>query len=93
MTIDWTQRITQDRQTKQRANSLRALRDVEIRETSWLVERHRDEQDAATATTLTAEQYAELLAYRQQLRDIPTHTDWPCIDMPPVPEWLSELKK
>lgn len=90
MTIDWTQRITQEQQTQQLANSLRALRDVAISETSWLVDRHRDEQDAAIATTLTAEQYAGLLAYRQQLRDLPTATDWPTIDIPPPPAWLAQ---
>ncbi|MFU7708761.1 phage tail assembly chaperone [Aeromonas veronii] len=90
MTIDWTQRITQDRQTQQRANSLRAQRDVAIRETSWLVERHRDEQDATIATTLTAEQYAELLAYRQQLRDLPSAPGWPAIDIPQPPVWLAQ---
>lgn len=90
MTIDWTQRITQEQQTQQLASSLRALRDMAIRETSWLVDRHRDEQDAALATTLTAEQYADLLAYRQQLRDLPSTPCWPAIDIPPPPAWLAQ---
>lgn len=90
MTIDWTQRITQEQQTLQLASSLRALRDVAISETSWLVDRHRDEQDAAIATTLTAEQYADLLAYRQQLRDLPSATGWPAIEIPPPPAWLAQ---
>ncbi len=92
MTIDWTQLITQEQQTQQRANALRALRNVAISETSWLVDRHRDEQDAAiaTITTLTTEQYADLLAYRQQLRDLPSAPGWPYINMPPPPSWLEQ---
>ncbi|MDF2392894.1 hypothetical protein GWQ31_16250 [Aeromonas sp. 2MA4] len=72
MTIDWTQRITQEQQTQQLASSLRALRDMAISE------------------TLTAEQYTELLAYRQQLRDLPSAPCWPAIEIPPPPAWLAQ---
>lgn len=43
-------------------------------------DRHRDELELGIATTLTAEQFAELLAYIQQLRD------WPQSELFPAPE-------
>lgn len=62
---------------EQMFSSLRTARDVRLVSTNWLVERHRDEQEAGKATTLTTEQYAALLAYRQALRDLPAQTGAP----------------
>ncbi|PMZ32348.1 phage tail protein, partial [Pseudomonas sp. GW247-3R2A] len=42
------------------------------------------------ATTLTTEQYAELQAYRRELRDWPQGAEFPQADHRPVaPTWLS----
>jgi hypothetical protein len=68
----------------------RAWRDAEITASQWLVERHRDQTDAGTATTLTGDQYAALLVYRQALRDWPTVTDFPADSTKPIaPDWLA----
>lgn len=68
----------------------RTWRDAEITASQWLIERHRDESDAGTATTLTADQYKALLVYRQALRDWPTVTDFPADSTKPVaPDWLA----
>lgn len=62
---------------------LRLERDRRLSNTDWLCLRHRDEQDSGATTTLTADQYAELLTYRRALRDLPAtaedieHPDWP----------------
>lgn len=88
--IDWLQRMTEESLVKQKAKSLRNQRDVALGSTSWLVERHRDEIDSAMATTLSADQYSDLQAYRQQLRDLPSAPGWPAIDIPPPPSWLEQ---
>lgn len=43
-------------------------------------------------TTLTADQYAELLAWRQLLRDWPASSAFPdAAERPSPPEWLSSM--
>lgn len=61
----------------ERAKRVRAERDTRLNATQWLVERHADEQAGSLPTTLSPEEYAELLMYRQALRDIPTQTGFP----------------
>lgn len=71
----------------------RAWRDREVSSTEWLVTRHRDEQDMQMATTLTAEQFAELLVYRQALRDWPQSQAFPDAEQRPVaPAFLPVLE-
>lgn len=68
----------------------RNWRDSEVRQTDWLVARHRDELDLALAATLTVEQFPELLAYRQSLRDWPQAADFPLLESRPIaPPWLA----
>jgi len=56
--------------------------------TDWLSIRHRDQLAAEQPTSLTADQYSELLAYRQALRDWPLSGDY-CEAYPVKPEWLN----
>ena len=51
-----------------------------------LTDRHRDEVELGAGTTLTGEQYIELLTYRKALRDMPaqggfdpTNPTWPAV--------------
>lgn len=54
-------------------------------------DRHRDEVELGGATTLTAEHYAVLLLYIQQLRDWPQSDQFPMIEHRPVaPPWIAE---
>ena len=70
----------------------RAWRDGQVSTTEWLVTRHRDEQDMQLATTLTAKQFAELLQYRQALRDWPQSELFPGSEHRPVPApWLESM--
>lgn len=70
----------------------RAWRTVELSRYEWVVTRHRDEVELGGVTTLTAEQYAALLAYRQALRDWPAADVFPALANRPVaPDWLAEL--
>lgn len=55
--------------------------------TDWLSIRHRDQVDAEQPTSLTADQYAELLVYRQALRDWPASGDYGEA-YPMKPGWL-----
>lgn len=76
---------------EQQAARERAWRDAEVDSTEWLASRHRDEQDMQLPTTLTAEQFAELLVYRQALRDWPQSEPFPDTAQRPVaPPWIAD---
>ncbi len=76
---------------------LRQCRDIRISTTSWLVERHREESDMNIGTTLTSVQFAELLEYRQALRDITDSEGAPwdgggeATPWPTVPEFIQNV--
>ena len=59
------------------AAQARIKRDQLVDDTQWLVQRHRDQIEVTEPTTLTADQYKGLLAYRQALRDVPAQTGFP----------------
>ena len=68
----------------------RAWRDAQLALSDPLVSRHRDEVEEGGATSITAEQYAELQAYRRKLRDWPQGDQFPLGEhRPPTPTWLS----
>lgn len=61
-------------------------RDAALRETDWLVARHRDEVEIEPRqTTLTGEQYSALQQWRRSLRNITSHPKFPRIDLPERP--------
>ncbi|TWC06440.1 MULTISPECIES: phage tail assembly chaperone [unclassified Pseudomonas] len=69
----------------------RAWRDSELNRMEWLIARHRDEVDSGLPTSLIAEQYSELLVWRQLLRDWPAAGRFPATDYRPAkPEWISQ---
>ncbi|MGE7992140.1 phage tail assembly chaperone [Pseudomonas sp. NPDC089554] len=69
----------------------RSWRDGELRSVTWLRDRHRDQLDAGTPTTLNPELFAELLAYLQALRDWPQSETFPDpTQRPTAPEWITE---
>lgn len=65
------------------ATRARSERDALLSGTQWLVDRHRDELDDGAATTLSADLFAALQAYRRALRGItgqpgfPASITWP----------------
>ena len=68
----------------------REWRDAEIVRVIWLRDRHRDEVEMGAETTISAEQYVELLAYIKALRDWPATTEFPAEESRPVvPEWVT----
>lgn len=74
-----------------RADQERAWRDAALASVMWLRERHRDQQDIGGDTTLSGDQFAELLVYMQALRDWPQSPDFPDIEQrrwPPA--WIAE---
>jgi hypothetical protein len=69
----------------------RRWRDGELESVKWLRERHRDEVELGGATSLTADQYGELLAYMQSLRDWPQATKFPGTKYRPIrPGWIDQ---
>lgn len=53
----------------------------------WLTTRHRDQLEANIPTSLTSEQFSELLTYRQALRDWPVSGDYNEA-FPSQPSWM-----
>jgi len=69
----------------------RTWRDAELSSVIWLRDRHRDQLDIGSDTTLTVEQFAELLLYLQALRDWPQSADFPDSQHRPLaPDWIAE---
>lgn len=76
---------------EQLAATERAWRGSQLNATDALVQRHRDELEDGTSTTLSAEQYQELQVYRHSLREWPEAEGFPSTDLRPVaPAWLSQ---
>lgn len=73
------------------ANEERRWRDLELQGVAWLRERHRDQAELGSDTTLSADQYSELLTYMQQLRDWPQSVSFPDASKRPVPpDWIKD---
>lgn len=71
----------------------RTWRDSRLGASQWVIDRHRDQVDAGISLTLTGDQYAELMIYRQALRDWPLDTDFPQDQSKPAPPvWLAEVE-
>ncbi|MDT9633174.1 phage tail protein [Pseudomonas sp. JV449] len=69
----------------------REWRDFTLASVMWLRERHRDQVEISEQTTLTAEQFAELLVYMQALRDWPQSPDFPDSERRPIaPAWIAD---
>ncbi|OXI33058.1 phage tail protein [Burkholderia sp. AU16741] len=71
----------------------RVERDAALHATDWLVSRHQDEQLLGDGTTLTADQFAALLRYRQSLREASDLPGWPQTDLPSPPPFATALPK
>lgn len=67
----------------------RAWRDDQLSSVVWLRDRHRDQLEIDAETTLTGDQFQELLVYMQALRDWPQSPDFPDkAKRPPAPGWI-----
>ncbi|MFJ2531964.1 phage tail assembly chaperone [Pseudomonas helmanticensis] len=70
----------------------RAWRNHVLQNTQWLVFRDAEELEVGEGTTLRSEEFKQLLAYRQALRDWPNDPDFPNLLSRPVePDWLEGL--
>lgn len=71
--------------------SERDWRNSQIEGIKWLRDRHRDQVDIAVETTLTVEQFTELLVYVQALRDWPQSDAFPdSTHRPMAPPWIAD---
>ncbi|GLH18606.1 hypothetical protein BR1R3_13470 [Pseudomonas atacamensis] len=69
----------------------RLWRNAQLAATDGMVARDRDELEDGGGTTLTTGQYAELQAYRRELRDWPQGSSFPFSEHRPLaPRWLVE---
>ncbi|MFL1492608.1 phage tail assembly chaperone [Pseudomonas antarctica] len=72
----------------------RMWRDGELASVMWLRERHRDQVEIKADTTLSTDQFKELMVYMQALRDWPQSAEFPGIEHRPAAlAWLSEQQK
>lgn len=62
----------------------RAWRDGVLASMVWLRDRHRDQLEIGAPTTLTTEQFAELLVFMQALRDWPQSEHFPSVSYRPA---------
>ena len=62
---------------EQRAVRVRQERDKRLDDTQWLVSRHQEQLSNDIPTTLTDEEYEQLLQYRQDLRDLTLQEGFP----------------
>jgi len=68
----------------------REWRDAELASVMWLRERHRDQLEIEAPTTLTGEQFKELLLYMQALRGWPQTPGFPDSERRPLPPvWIA----
>lgn len=79
--------------TEQKETEARAARDNELTSSLWVSQRYEQQVKINHSPEISENQYIELLAYHQELRDWPAQPGWPDIDMPPAPDWLAEMKK
>lgn len=77
----------------EKCTDARRYRDDDISSSMWVVERHRSQSELNIETTLSTQQYTELLVYHQALRNWPEQPGWPDIEMPPKPAWLVSIEK
>jgi len=76
---------------EQLAANERAWRDQLLSTLMGVRDRHRDQLEIEVATTLSGEQFTELLVYMQKLRDWPQSSDFPDNQYRPVaPSWIAE---
>mgnify|MGYP001566560544 CR=1 FL=1 len=74
------------------ASRERAWRNNILQDTQWLVWRDAEELEVGEGTTLRTEEFKQLLAYRQALRDWPNDPEFPDAQARPVePDWLEGL--
>lgn len=77
-TIAWEPQSEIDaRRREQLIAALRAERDQRLEPLLWLRDRHRDEIELDVDTTLSAEQFANVLRDIQALRDVPQQPGFP----------------
>ncbi len=62
---------------EQLAEQVRNLRDERITSCDWIISRHVEQVALGVDTTLTSDEYAAWLTYRQELRDLPSVTGFP----------------
>ncbi|MBV6289382.1 phage tail assembly chaperone [Pseudomonas sp. MAFF 301350] len=70
----------------------RMWRDTNLAGLIWLRDRHRDQLEIDAPSTLTPEQFVDLLMFMQALRDWPQSELFPSIEHRPLsPAWLADL--
>jgi hypothetical protein len=91
--IIWDNELKQFKIIRNNDKAIKKLREIRnklLSETDWFALRHQDEIARGMQTTLTEEQYQELLNYRQSLRDLPEDPNLDVFNpqFPQKPSWM-----
>ena len=85
----WEVTKTPEEILKELTSKTISTRDAYLAKTDWLVIRHNEQKQLEPyVTTLTEDQYLQLLVYRQSLRDITSDPAFPSAVFPDKPEFL-----
>lgn len=68
---------TPDEKRKEAEEQVRAERDRLLDDSMWMLQRHQSEKQLGRPTTLSEEEFLELLQYQQDLRDVPQQEGFP----------------
>lgn len=74
--------VTHEQLQEKLTISILTQRNKKLAETDWLVTRHLEQKMLEIPQTLSVVEFNNLLAYRQQLRDITTDPDFPNCSIP-----------
>lgn len=75
------------------AQIARSRRTSMINQIRWMIDRHRDEEALQRPTTLSPAEFLALLAYVQDLRDVPEQSGFPNeIDWPQLPAGIASTE-
>lgn len=85
--------ITKEKPVEHQQEISRTIRNNEIESSMWVAERHRGQIELGIKTSISDNEFKDLLSYHQSLRDWTEHPGWPYVDMPIAPDWLAALKK
>jgi hypothetical protein len=65
-----------------------SARDKMLNDTDWIIARHQDEMLSESETSLTSDEFKKLLVYRQELRDVTEHPEFPHAKLPVGPSFV-----
>lgn len=94
MSLNWKTTTEKQAESLERAKeAVRKERDEKLAKCTWMRDRHRDEVELEATLSLTEAQYTDLMAYIQDLRDVPQQANFPEVTWPEKPSFLGDSEE